>query len=177
MMCLAVAQPDPAQFLGENRRIETPKERFERRCLEDWPVPEDILAHDRVHQGRSFRTLLRRDVWDGKMHCSQLKKEDRGNGRLCQHYSRKFVFAPSGASRLVAPEVYREGYLSIQLMRCRQRERPGGRRHEGQQRFHGRVSIGNEVKSCERIDGSGERRGHRVAGLRGVFKPSVRPVA
>jgi hypothetical protein len=67
-MRLAVAQSDPTKFGGKGRRIKATKKWFERRCLEHWTVPEDILAHDRAHQIRSFRTWLRRDWWNGEMH-------------------------------------------------------------------------------------------------------------
>jgi len=74
MVCLAVAQSDAPQFFGENRRIEAPKKRLEWRCLENRTVPKDILTHDRAHESRSFRALMRRDGWDGEMHGIRLKK-------------------------------------------------------------------------------------------------------
>jgi hypothetical protein len=80
---LAVAQANRPEFLSARSGIETTQQRFERRRPEHGPIPEDILSHNRSHQGRRFGALLRGDWWDGKMHGILVEEGDQGGGGMC----------------------------------------------------------------------------------------------
>lgn len=110
---LAIAQADPAELFGKDRRVESTEKRFERRRLEHWPVPQDILTHDFPHDPGWFGARVRWNRWNGKMHGERFKKRtgvaEECAGIIPENYSQRHQarglrrgrkFTVNGTSRL-----------------------------------------------------------------------------